>query len=262
MNAGALLGGIDFGTLWTWAILFIRTTGMFMSLPGIGTDQVPEQFRLLPALVVAAAITVSGIVAPFPQTLAEGALMAGSEFCIGYLLGAVPSFLIGGLAVAGHVIAGSIGLGQANMIDPSLGESVSIIARIKTQIAVVVFLLLDGHHAVIRAVSLPVEGMPIGSFRPSMDTALVLIERFVASFELAIAVSAPVLVTALVTQFILGLVTKFVPQVNVFIISLPLSVLVGLYIVAASVFLLAGHLTRDLSTLDEYLQRVIMSGST
>lgn len=261
MGTLPVMAGIDFTVLWTWVLLFVRTTGMFHSLPGIGTDQVPESFRMIPSIALAAAITVSGVTAPFPETMGEAGAMVAAEFCLGFLLGAIPAFLIGGLAVAGHVIAGSIGLGQANMIDPSLGESISIISRIKTQVGVLIFLLLDGHHTVIRAVSTPIEGLAIGQFRPTMDTATLLIGRFISSFELAVVVAAPVLVTALITQFILGLITKFVPQVNIFIISLPLSVLVGLYIVAAGVHLMSGQLTSEVVLLDEQLQRIIISGT-
>ncbi len=259
MRAVPELAGIDFTSLWTWALLFIRMTGLFTSMPGIGTEQVPETLRILPALIIAACVAATGTTATFPQSLADGGLMAVTEFLLGYVLGAIPAFVMSGLTVAGQVISGSIGLGQANMIDQSLGESVSVLSRLKSQVAILVFLSIDGHHAMLRAASMTAGDLGIGMFRPGMETTTILLNRFIASFELALSISAPVLVTALVTNFVLGLVTKFVPQVNIFIISMPLAIIVGFFIVAATFTGLALHTEYQLSLIDEFAQRVLMA---
>lgn len=259
MRAVPELAGLDFTALWTWALLFVRMTGLFTSMPGIGTEQVPETLRILPALIIAACVTMSGTSAAFPEHLAEGGLMIITEFLLGYVLGAIPAFVMSGLTVAGQVISGSIGLGQANMIDQSLGESISVLSRLKSQVAILVFLSINGHHAMIRAASMTAGDLGVGMFRPGMETSTILLNRFVASFELALSVSAPVLVTALVTNFVLGLVTKFVPQVNIFIISLPLAIIVGFFIIAATFTGLSLHTLNELSLIDEFAQRIIMA---
>ena len=259
MRAVPELAGLDFTALWTWALLFVRMTGLFSSMPGIGTEQVPESLRILPALIIAACVAMSGTSAAFPEHLAEGGLMVITEFLLGYVLGAIPMFVMSGMTVAGQVISGSIGLGQANMIDQSLGESISVLSRLKAQVAILVFLSIDGHLAMIRAASTTSGDLGIGMFRPGEETMTILLNRFIASFELALAISAPVLVTALVTNFVLGLVTKFVPQVNIFIISLPLAIIVGFFIVAATFTGLSLHATHELSLIDEFAQRVLMA---
>ncbi len=221
---------LDFSALWTWALLFTRFTGMFFSLPGIGTDQVPESLKILPALIIAACVVIGGAKVDYPQTMAEGALMLFSEFSLGYLLGMIPSIIIGGIAVAGQIISGSIGSGQANMLDLSLGEPISVLSRIKIQLAIFIFLLIDGHHYVIKAAAGISRDIGIGMFRANGEIASFLIARFSASFEFSLILCTPIIVAALLTQFILGLITKFIPQINVFIISMPLTLLVGLYI--------------------------------
>lgn len=250
---------IDFTFLWTWVLVFTRMTGVFFAIPGVGTEQVPESFRMFPAIIVSVCIVLGGIKAPLPQTMAEGGMMLTVEFLLGFAFGFVPQLTLAGLTVAGQLVAGAIGLAQANMIDVSLGESVSILSRIKSQIAILLFLFMDGHHIVIRAASGIAADIGVGMFRPGMATFEILMERFTESFQLALVVSAPIIVAGLLTQFVLGLVTKFVPQINVFIISLPLNILAGLYIVVATVYGLAQHSYADLSFLEETLARLALS---
>ena len=242
---------IDFAPLWTWILFMTRFTGVFLGIPGVGTEQVPASFRLWPAVLISLGLTLTGIRAPEPTQIGEMLTMLGSEISLGYLLGALPGFVLGGLAVSGQVIAGAIGLGQANMIDPSLGGNVSVIARLKTMIATAVFLIVDGHHVIIKAASgIPGEAA-LGLFRPGYDTANILVDQLVLSFEFALTIAAPVLVTTLVTQFVLGLITKFVPQINIFIISLPLSVFVGLFILSFSFPQIAQHTQEQFTSLQE-----------
>ena len=248
---------LDYTFYWVWFLFFVRCSGMFYSMPGIGTEQVPESMRLMPAIMVSLAMAFGGGHAAVPANIAQTAVMVGSEFILGWLFGIVPSLTLGGLSVAGQVIAGAIGLSQASMIDRSLGESISVISRLKMQLATLFFLSMDGHHIVIRALAGSTSDVGMGMFRPDMDTFNILLERFVQTFHLALVVAAPIIVSGLLTQFVLGLVTKFVPQINVFMISMPLSILAGLYIIMATFEGLIHHSALDLSDMEGTLQHFI-----
>ncbi len=256
-----VINNLDFGGLWTWMLLYIRVTGLMYSFPGIGTEQVPETFRQMPALVLAACIAMAAPHATVPSNIAEGGLMAITEFILGYFLGVLPGLVMGGLTVAGQVISGAIGLSQANMIDSSLGESISVISRIKAQIATLIFLALDGHHAILRAAATTSGDLGIGMFRPDMRMAAIFLDRFIATFNVSLSIAAPVLVTALVTQFVLGLITKFVPQINIFIISMPLALLTGLFIFGSTLVGLSRHVERELRDIDTIIMRELVLGS-
>ena len=233
---------IDIIPFWAWFLILTRCVGMVETLPGVGTMQVPVTFRVALCLCISFCLSFGGATAQLPANLGEAILMIGTEFLFGMIVGIIPSLVISGVGVAGQVTTGAIGLGQANMIDPSLGTSVAILARLQMMIGVMVFLLINGHHSVIRAVSGLLGTAELGMFRPNMDTFNIMLERFSSSFELAVMVSAPILVTILVTNFVLGLITKFVPQVNIFIISLPLTIIVGLYISAFTLIGLSDHI--------------------
>jgi flagellar biosynthetic protein FliR len=162
--------------------------------------------------------------------------------------------IIGGIAVAGQVTTGAIGLGQANMMDPSLGGQVAVLARAQSLVAGVIFLVIDGHHTVIRAAANTLGDIGIGMFRPNENVAMLIIERFAHTFEVAVSVSAPILVTVLVANFVLGLITRFVSQVNIFIISLPLTIIMGLYITVYTTTGLVDHLIVEFLSLEQVFE--------
>ncbi len=225
---------LDYTFYWAWVLLFTRMTGLFYALPGIGTEQVPDSFRLLPAITLSVCAVLGGMKVDLPPGLAEGGLMLILEFALGYLMGFIPLLIISGLTVAGQVISGSIGLGQANMIDASLGESISVVSRIKYQLGILIFLLLDGHLLIVKSASTVVSNVGLGIFKTNSNIAALLVEKFSNTFEMALVISTPIIVAALLTQFVLGLIAKFIPQVNVFLISLPLTVIVGFYLLQST----------------------------
>lgn len=251
------IDSVDWVLLWSWFLLSTRTSGLFLALPGIGNEHVPAPIRASVAMVIGALIAGSGVRAQLPDALAYGIIMLFFEFVFGYLIGALPAYIIGGLAVSGQIIAGAIGLAQANMIDPSLGESVSIISRIKMQLAVLVFLLIDGHHVMFRALANIDSTLAPGSFQPDISTAYFLLSRLETSFQFAVIVSAPILVTMLVTQFVLGLLTKSVPQINIFIISLPLTLGLGLFILVFMMPSVMQMMISEFSSLEELVAKLI-----
>lgn len=205
---------------------------MMFALPGIGTNQVPAKSRAALAIVLAIAITFGGVRADAPPTMIDGALMIALEAFFGFILGFIPQMVIGGLSVAGQVVTGVIGLGQANMIDPSLGGTFAILARLHSLFGTIIFLMMDGHHEVIRAMAALSPSELYEHFRLDFELFEILMYQFSETFRMGIIISGPILITVLIAQFILGLLTRLVPQFNIFIISLPLTILIGFYMTA------------------------------
>lgn len=251
--------GISFDLIpfWTWFLILVRCFGLLETLPGVGTMQIPPMFRFTFTFAISLCLVFGGVRANLPATFGEAGLMVVTEFLLGIALGLIPALIISGIGVAGQVTTGAIGLGQANMMDPSLGGQVAILARLQMLIAVSLFLLIDGHHAAFKAAAGLMGDIGLGYFRPTMDIFMVLLDRFTSSFELAVMCSAPILVTILVTNFVLGLITKFVPQVNIFIISLPLTIIVGLYIVVYTFPGVNDHLIRGFNEAEFALLRLV-----
>lgn len=251
------MANLDFTALWAFLLILSRLAGVFSTLPGIGSESLPRTPRFIAAMIIAITPVAAGLRVELPENIVHAGFAVGVEFVLGFLLGSIPQYIISSVAVSGQVVAGVIGLGQANMIDPSLGESVSVIARMQSFFATIVFLILNGHHIVIRVATGVLADIQLGAFRPGTGVAELLLDRMAETFTLALIVSAPILVTVLVAQFVLGLITRFIPQVNIFIVSLPLSVLMGLYIIGFTFSGETGHLIAQFSKLEELLVRIV-----
>ncbi len=250
---------LDIGLLWTFFLILTRLVTLLFILPGIGTEQVPVQFRFYLALSISVITSVSIPQIPMPESMHAITLAIIAEFIFGLALSLLPALVLGGLAVSGQVVAGVIGLAQANMIDKSLGESVSVLARFNMMLGTLLFLAIDGHHVLLKAATLEL-GNPKPGIFTSFDTTIeTLTLAFSSSFELAIIIAAPILIATLISQFLLGLITKFVPQVNIFIISLPLSIFMGFYIMSFTTEPFNNLLIEEFKLLEEYAAIIVMS---
>jgi len=246
----------NLNTYWTWFLLSVRTASLFTVLPGIGTSEIPATYRFMLSLMLAYALTLSGITSVEPSSMAEAGLMIGSEIMLGFMLGTVPFLIIQSLSIAGQLVAGSIGLSFPSMIDPSTQQAVPVLSSIKILVGTLVFLQLNGHHVVFRALAEDGPRSMAGVFNPNADIMQIYLLRFVAMFELSITIAGPVVVAALLAQLVLGLVTKAVPSVNVFIVSLPLTIGLGLYLTAFNLPGMVEKLTEEFAGMDEVLARI------
>lgn len=249
---------LELDSLWVFFLAACRLLALFYLLPGIGTDMVPEQFRYYLVVLIAFVIAATVPGQKMPNQLHQILLVMSSEFTIGVVISLFPAIILGGLSVSGQVVAGVIGLGQANMIDRSLGENVSVIAKFNGLVGTLIFLSINGHHILLRAVSNRLGEVLFSQGFSLARVITLLADCFSSSFQLAVVVSAPILIATLISQFILGLITKFVPQMNIFIISLPLSILMGFYIINFTMDPFADRTREQFDKLEEYTGAVFL----
>lgn len=243
---------LDIAPLWTFILIAARLLALLFLLPGLGTDQVPESLRYFIGILIAFTISVSIPKVPMPEEFHLILANILGEFAFGAILSLLPTFVLGGLLVSGQIVSGVIGLGQANMIDRSLGESISVLSKINLYVGTIIFLMINGHHVLLKASSEHI-GFIQTLTQDDLGRAVdILSTCFSQSFELSIAISSPILIATLVSQFLLGLITKFVPQLNVFIMSLPLSVLMGFYILNFTMEPLALKIKQEFAQLEEF----------
>jgi flagellar biosynthetic protein FliR len=160
-----------------------------------------------------------------PLSLGIGALR---EILLGIAIGLSVRFLFAGVQCAGHLIGYQMGFAIANTIDPLTSSQTSIIAQFKNLLAMLVFLTVNAHHWFLKAM---VESFRlVNPFAGSVDKTVleVMIRMSSAMFIISVKVAAPIMVALLFTNVALGLVAKAVPQMNVFIVSFPVTIGVGL----------------------------------
>jgi flagellar biosynthetic protein FliR len=213
-------------------LIFARVGSMVMLLPGIGEASLPVRARLTVALVLTAVLFPLQRQG-FPVDLrAIGPLlmMLGQEILIGIMLGLTARLTISALQVAGSVAAQQLGLGFVTAIDPTQEQQSVMLGNFLAVLGVTMIFATDLHHLVIVGLN---ESYAI--FRPGEtpltgDAAALITQTIAAAFRIGVQLAAPFLAFGLLFNFGLGVLSRLMPQMQVFFVGLPLSILIGFVI--------------------------------
>ena len=227
---------IDISFLPTLAAVFMlafaRIGAMVMLLPGLGEVNIPVRIKLATALLL------TMIVLPLHrqayqvdlQALSPLLVMMVHEIVIGIVLGATARVTLSALHVAGSVIAQQMGLGFVTAVDPTQGQQGVLIGNFLTMLGVTLLFSTDSHHLVIAALSDSYKIFAPGEVIPSGDVASLATRAFAAAFKIGLQLSAPFLVFGLVFNIGLGVLARLMPQMQVYFVGAPLSILIGFLI--------------------------------
>ena len=214
----------------SYLLAFGRVGTMVMLLPGVGEMSVPVRMRLAIALVLTA------ILLPLHQkaytidlqALGPVLLMLGQEMLIGAVLGLTARLAISALQVAGSVVAQQLGLGFVTSIDPTQSQQSVLVGNFLTVLGITLIFATDLHHLVIAALNDSYTLFEPGETPLVGDMAQHVTRVAATAFRIGIQLSAPFLVFGLLFNLGLGVLSRLMPQMQVFFIGLPLSIMLGL----------------------------------
>lgn len=216
-------------------LVFVRIGAAFLLLPGIGEPGVPVRIRILAALAIAFAITpaVPGMPDAEPNVwhLIVSVL---AEAVTGAMLGALARTIISGVLMGGQVISQNIGLSNIFATGLAIDQSATIGAALYAGILAVMF-ASNGDHLILRALANSYNLLAPGQFPATGGGVRSLVAAGVQCFQLAVQLALPFLLLALAFNVTLALVNRAMPAMPVFMIANPIIVLLGLYLLAATV---------------------------
>lgn len=213
---------------WTMVLYMTRFAALMILLPGLGAGMQGVAVRM-PCIIILSLVSVStGVYAVVPTDFMLMAAQILSEVLFGSILGMLPALVIAAVQTGMQLASVSMGLGASQLIDPNSGAQLSDVARIYAEVVIVMFLLVGGHHVIIYAACGLGGTIVPGTFLLGEQTLQLLISRTGYVLHMGMIISAPIVVALLLTQFVMGLVTRAVPTVNIFIISYPLTIGIGL----------------------------------
>jgi flagellar biosynthetic protein FliR len=213
----------------TFLLVFARTGTMVMLLPGLGEQNISARLRLTIAVMLAAVLLPlhrhdyhidAGALAPTIVMLIE-------EIIIGAVLGLTARLTISALEVAGSVIAQQLGLGFVTSVDPTQGEQGVILGTFLTLLGVTLFFATDMHYLVIAALNDSYSLFAPGEVPATGDVAALMTKTVAGAFSIGIQLSAPFLAFGLLFNLGLGVLSRLMPQMQVFFVALPASILIG-----------------------------------
>ena len=211
-------------------LTFARVGTMVMLLPGIGEQNIPARVRLGIALVLTAILLPAHQKAYTVDLNALGPvlLMLFQEIIIGAVLGLTARLAISALQVAGSVVAQQLGLGFVTAVDPTQNQQGMLVGNFLALLGITLIFATDMHYLVIAALNDSYTIFQPGEM-PLVGDAAQHVTRIVATaFRIGIQLSAPFLVFGLLFNLGLGVLSRLMPQMQVFFIGLPLSILLGL----------------------------------
>jgi len=213
-------------------LMFARIGTMIMLLPGLGEMSVPARVRLTVALVLTFVLFplhragyAIDLRSPGPVIIA-----LGQELLIGMVLGLTARLTISALQVAGSVIAQQLGLGFVTAVDPTQGQQGLILGNFLTLLGVTLIFATDLHHLVIAGLHDSYRLFQPGEVPVVSDVASLVTKTVAGAFRVGIQLSAPFLVFGLVFNIALGVLSRLMPQMQVYFVAVPLSISIGFLI--------------------------------
>ena len=218
----------------TFMLVFARVGAMVMLLPGLGESNIPVRIKLGIALLLAL------IILPLHraayqidlQSINPLLIMMIHEIVVGIVLGATARVTLSALQVGGAVIAQQMGLGFVTSVDPTQGQQGVLIGNFLTMLGITLLFATDSHYLVIAALNDSYNIFSPGDLTPSGDIAALATRAFAAAFKIGMQLSAPFLVFGLVFNVGLGVLARLMPQMQVYFVGVPLSILAGFLIFA------------------------------
>ncbi len=215
-------------------LVFIRVSSIILMIPVFGDTVVPSLVKWSLSLLIAlmlfplvrSGIGPLGNLGVFPL-----ALRIGGELLIGISIGFTARFIFAGIQMGGELLGFQMGFSIASVIDPTSNVQVSVVSEFMYMISLLLFLGVDAHHIIISAISESYQVLSPLSVHYSGEFTQVMLRLSQEVFMIAVKISAPVMAVLLFTNVALGVVARTVPQINIFIVSFPLQISVGLLFV-------------------------------
>jgi len=208
---------------------FIRISGMLLMVPILSGSYVPMNVRLLVAVFITFAIAPSlALPPPVDPFTWHGILLIVQQLGIGVTIGLIFALIFQAFVIAGHLASMSMGLAMASMVDPATGVNTPIIGRYFTIIATLLFLLMNGHVLVFKAVLQSFETLPIGLHFFTQDSLKLIYGFGSQMFESGVMIALPLVTALLLVNIAFGIVARAAPALNIFAVGFPVTLLVGL----------------------------------
>lgn len=210
-------------------LLWLRISALLMLTPLLHAFAVPPTVRLLFTLGLALVMS-AGVAVDVPLSMDVGSLLvAGArELALGAAMGLAVMAAFAAVSMAARMLDVQIGFGIAQVFDPSTQRQATPLAAAFDRLAVVFFFVLDGPHALLRGIAFSVDRFPLGKPWPLSAAAGPLLQHVASLFGLAFSLALPVLACLLLVELGLGVLSRSLPQMNLFVVGAPVKIVVGL----------------------------------
>lgn len=220
-----------------YMLVFTRLTGMIQSAPFFNSLNAPMMTKLwfgaISAFIMYPLVYASKAYI-MPRSMPEFIILIVFEFAIGYLIGFVANLILEGVRMSGNILSIQTGLSMSEALDPATGISSNEISRIYIYLTTLVFLAIGAHQFLFMALFGSFNSIPIGNFilfNSQVVGSLMIL--FAQIFKIAFGIALPIFSVLLIVDILLGLMSKMMPQMNIYMVALPVKIYIGLFLILA-----------------------------
>jgi flagellar biosynthetic protein FliR len=221
-----------------------------MAAPVFGGAFAPAQLRIGLVLILTL-ILVPVVPVPPVVTLAGLVVIVARELAIGLALAMSLRALLAGAELGGQLTGSQLMLSYGSTIDPQGGVRSTMLASLYGNLALLTFFAIQGHHALLRAMTASYQSLPVGLGSIDASLARSVMQLLGVVFVFGLRLAAPVIIVMLVVELATAMIARAAPAINLMTIGTPIRLIVGLLTVAAVVGLVPGLSTRFVSVLTE-----------
>ena len=212
-------------------LIWMRVLSFLAAIPLLRLNGVPGRVKaglsLILAYLLYLAVPASALQIETDSILAYG-ILAGKEVLFGLALGYAVNLIFACVQMAGQMVDFQIGFSMATYYDPMSGAQISLFGNLYEWVGVTLFFAVNGHHALIYALAQSLEAIPPGQLNLGKMNPEAIVTIFVDMFRISFEIAMPILFVILLTDLVMGILSRSVPQINILMLSLPLKMLIGL----------------------------------
>jgi flagellar biosynthesis protein FliR len=215
----------------------VRIAGLMVFAPFVGSSSVPMPIKA--ALTLVLTVLLCPVYGPvrLQASLVAWSSLAASELLIGLILGLTVNFIFDGVEFAGQVIGLQMGFSLVNVIDPQTQVDTPVLSIFQQLVALLIFLQLNVHHWMLRALARSFVYLPPGRAWPTAHVARGLLQASGAIWLVGLQIAAPVVIATMLVDIALGFLSKASPQLPALLLGLSAKSLLGMAVLVATLSL-------------------------
>jgi flagellar biosynthetic protein FliR len=244
-----------------YLLIFARIVGFFVTAIPFSASYIPNQVKVWLAVMVAYLVFMVNLKAPLqiPPTLIGYVLQMLGEMLIGCILGFITQIVFAAFQLAGQLLDMQMGFGMVNVLDPQSGVQLPLFGNFLYLFALLCFFVVNGDHVLLSCIAQSYKILPVGGgMHFSGNFYNYLFDMAGDMFSIAFRMALPIIGSLVIGELILGIIARTVPQMNIFMVALPMNIGLGLGLVMIIIPVFIWAFEMQFDQLYQHLNNVLM----
>lgn len=218
-------------------LIFVRISGIFTAAPFFGSKNIPIYLKAGLSVILALLLLPTAVnkATPVPTAFLQYVFIVISEFLVGLIFGFAASLLFSGIQMAGQLLDMQIGFGIVNIFDAQSGQQIPLVGNFKYILGLMVFLSTNSHHILLSALFDTFNVVPLAQAVFNTSLAGIMVDMTGKIIEIAVKLSIPVLAALILTDVAMGILSKTMPQMNIFVVGVPGKLIIGILVMSFAI---------------------------